>query len=132
MKLVPLTKNRPATRPGFTLVEIMIVVSLIGMLAAISIPSFIKARSTSQTKACINNLRQIDSAKQQWALENHQPGGALPVETDIGPYLNRNGAVDKVVCPADPTANFTNSYSIHAVTNQPACIIDSTSHTLAN
>ena len=57
-------------RGGFTLVEIMIVVAIIGLLAAMAIPSFMKARNTSQKNICINNLRQIDSAVDQWAIEN--------------------------------------------------------------
>ena len=59
------------TKKGFTLVEIMIVVAIIGLLAAIAIPNFVKARETAQQNACINNLRQISAAKQQWALENN-------------------------------------------------------------
>ncbi|MCG2658750.1 MAG: prepilin-type N-terminal cleavage/methylation domain-containing protein, partial [Kiritimatiellae bacterium] len=57
-------------KKGFTLVEIMIVVAIIGLLAAIAIPSFMRARTTSQQNACINNLRQIEAAKDQYALEN--------------------------------------------------------------
>ena len=57
-------------KKGFTLVEIMIVVAIIGLLAAIAIPSFMRARTTSQKNACINNLRQIEAGKDQYALEN--------------------------------------------------------------
>ena len=66
------------SRAGFTLVEIMIVVAIIGLLAAIGIPNFVRARQTSQTNACINNLRVIDQAKQQWALEYGQISTVTP------------------------------------------------------
>ena len=56
---------------GFTLVEIMIVVLIIGILLAIAIPNFISARETSRAKSCIGNLKQIDSAKQQAIMDNH-------------------------------------------------------------
>jgi len=85
-------------RKGFTLVEIMIVVSLIGLLAALMVPSFIKSRQRSAQTACINNLRQIDSAKGQWALETKQVASALPTDVNLfgpGLYLKK-----KPECPA--------------------------------
>src|SRR5436190_15688212 len=86
-------------RSAFTLVEIMIVVAIIGLLAAIAIPNFIKAREASQKNACIANLKQIDGAKQTWALETKQVSGATCNEGDIyGPTLYIR---DTPSCPAN-------------------------------
>jgi prepilin-type N-terminal cleavage/methylation domain-containing protein len=108
-------KTRTSNKQGFTLVEIMIVVAIIGLLAAIAIPNFVRARTQSQKNACINNLRQIDSAVQTWALENKQAANATVGFSDISGYLKNS-----VVCPAGGTT-FADSYTLNGVTNKPTC-----------
>ena len=119
--------NRKA---GFTLVEIMIVVAIIGLLAAIAIPNFVKARTTSQQNACINNLRLIDSSKQQWALEQRQQTSSTPVGSDLQPYLGRGSAGELPSCPVDPANTFATSYSAGSVGSKPVCDIVPSTHIL--
>ena len=96
--------NKPSRKAGFTLVEIMIVVAIIGLLAAIAIPNFIKARATSQCNACINNLRQIDAGINEWALENGQSNGATVTSPQtVSGYIKLNSASSVPGCPAGGT-----------------------------
>ena len=117
-------KNRTSSNKGFTLVEIMIVVAIIGLLAAIAIPNFVRARTQSQKNACINNLRQIDGAVQQWALENKQPSTGSPAITDVLPYMKSS-----VICPSGGTS-FTDSYTLGTVAAKPSCLLVSGTHIL--
>ena len=90
-------------KSGFTLVEIMIVVAIIGLLAAIAIPNFIRARTKSQQNACINNLRQMDGAVQQWALENKAAAHAVVTLPDVQPYIKLTSASALPACPSSGT-----------------------------
>lgn len=104
-------------KSAFTLVEIMIVVAIIGLLAAIAIPNFVKARGTAQKNACINNLRQIDGAKEQWALETRASTGTAVVETGatgVNAYIKGE---QRPICPAG------GSYTYNAVGTNPTCSI---------
>jgi prepilin-type N-terminal cleavage/methylation domain-containing protein len=77
-------------KSGFTLVEIMIVVAIIGLLAAIAIPNFVRARESAQLNSIANNLRILEGAKEQWALENKKSTTDAVATTDLTTYLKNN------------------------------------------
>jgi prepilin-type N-terminal cleavage/methylation domain-containing protein len=113
------SKMRNKNRKGaFTLVEIMIVVLIIGILLAIAVPNFVKARETSRSRTCVGNLKQTDSAKEQYAMENRLATGAAVTWANLTPdYLKRQ-----------PTCPSSGTYTIGNVGTDPSCSV--TGHTL--
>ena len=109
-------------KAGFTLVEIMIVVAIIGLLAAIAIPNFVRARQTAQTNACINNLRIIDAAENQYALENgKKTGDPAPTTAQLLTYIGRASSV----FPVEPLGG---TYTIGDIGIAPICSNAGTNH----
>ncbi len=100
----------------------MIVVAIIGLLAALAVPNFVKARMTAQKNACIQNLKQIDSAKEQWAFENKKTQGDSTAgsETAINAFMK-----------SAPVCSGGGAYNYSAIGSVPACSLGgSNSHTL--
>ncbi|MBU6398787.1 MAG: prepilin-type N-terminal cleavage/methylation domain-containing protein [Verrucomicrobia bacterium] len=108
-------RTRDWSNPGFTLIEIMIVVAIIGLILAIAIPNFNRYRLYAQQQLCIENLSQIDNAKQQWALEKGMKDGDVPTETDLS---GANGWLK-----AWPTCPAGGIYSINAIGAVPTCTV---------
>ena len=116
-------KSKINRKTGFTLVEIMIVVAIIGLLASIAIPNFVRAREQAQTNTCIGNLRCIDDAKQEWALEERKQNTDTPAGSDLQPYLGRTAAGSLPSCPADGAQTFATSYAPQSVGAKAVCLI---------
>jgi prepilin-type N-terminal cleavage/methylation domain-containing protein len=105
---------------AFTLVEIMIVVLIIGILMAIAVPNFVKARESSRKSACISSLKQVDSAKEQWAMDNKKDAGATVAMTDL--------VGSTLYIKATPSCPSGGTYTVNNVGTNPAC--STSGHTL--
>ena len=101
------------SKKGFTLVEIMIVVLIIGILLGIAAPQWVKARERSQRNSCLANMREFSHAKLRWAMENRLSGSAVPVQADLVPdYIKKM-----------PVCNSSGIYTLNNVDTEASCSI---------
>ena len=104
---------------AFTLIEIMIVVLIIGILLAIAVPNFVRSREASRAKACVANLKQIDSAKEQWAMDNRiSSGAAAPT---LATLVGSAGYIKSM-----PTCASSGTYTVDLIGTPPSCSVGGT------
>ena len=97
-------------------ISIALGIFLVPLMAAIAIPNFVKARDTAMRNACIDNLRQIDNAKEQWALENKKDADAVPTEAELDVFL-KDRKLAELKCLKGGT------YTIHSMAENPTCSV---------
>jgi prepilin-type N-terminal cleavage/methylation domain-containing protein len=111
---------------AFTLIEIMIVISIIGLLMCIAIPNFARSQRTAKMQTCISNLYHIEMATQQWAMETRQGDTSAVAPADVLPYLQGT-----VVCPSGGKT-FVDSYFLTTVNVKPTCLKVPGTHKLSD
>ena len=120
-----LTKLQQKRRGGFTLVEIMIVVAIIALLAAIAVPGFLRARKRSQASKIINDLRMIDAAVDQYAIETGKKTGDAVGEDDWKRYVKKDSQLYST--GADVFGNTYGAQTVDALPKVPQSTYDSLS-----
>lgn len=113
---------RPCRRAGFTLVELMIVVLIIGVLLNIALPSFVGVRDKSQARSCVKNMNDFMVAKEQYAMDNKIPASSVTAVTwtNLTPYVRSSPATDPVKGPACPSSS-TTYYVFNPISAPPQC-----------
>ena len=129
--LLFMEEPKPNSSRACDWVAVVVVLCVIGLLLLIAIPNFVGRHRYSPMNTCINNLRQIDAAKQQWALESNQTNSDTIVGwKNVKPYLGRGaqGSLTNIFCPLDQTKWHLNSYRLGALNGKPLCKISPTNH----
>lgn len=118
----PCKRLRPRRQAGFTLVEIMIVVLIIGVLLNIALPSFVSARDKSQARSCVKNMSDFLVAKEQYAMDNKVPANSAANVTwrNISPYVRSSPSTDPLKGPSCPSSS-TNYYNFNPISTVPDC-----------
>ena len=117
-----MTRLAPPRRKlaAFTLLEVMIIAAVIGIMAMIAVPNFIKARTTAQQKACVKQLHSLSESKQQWAFENQKLPTATPTRAQLRVYSGKNRM---------PTCPTHGTYPLRPVNQEPLCSRAALGHT---
>ncbi|HEV7403002.1 MAG TPA: prepilin-type N-terminal cleavage/methylation domain-containing protein [Chthoniobacteraceae bacterium] len=111
--------NQHSNRRGFTLVEIMIVVAIIALLASIAVPSFLRARKRAQATSSLEACRQIDGAKEQYAIENFKAGTVVPGYSDLVVYIKRGSRLYNDLIASRATDALGGAIAINAIDTPP-------------
>jgi len=113
---------------AFTLVEIMVVVVIVGLLAALAVPNFVQSRESTRTNTCISNLYHIAASKVYWSLDTNPADGVAPSFNQLSSYFR--GSSVKVYCGLDDTETPDAGYTINDLNSMPICLHDPQSHTI--
>lgn len=119
-------ENKSKSKPSFSSLGVVTILGILALVALVAIPNFIRARTDSASNACVNNLRNIEAAKQQWGLENNKTNlDDIVTWNDVTPYLGRgvSGSLVSIYCPKDQSKQCSNSYTLGNLSTKPKCKI---------